>query len=80
MPKWLCSLYIEELPRLRAQAQLAAIDSSSFSDMEEGARKRLLRRLNREAGVGPAQASPQSIAASGIGVKMVPAEDGEGGD
>lgn len=72
MPRWLRRIYVEELPRLKAERQAAGIDISSFPHMKKQDQERMIRRLNRQIGVEAQKATPGAIAAAGIAVKKVP--------
>ncbi len=67
------------LPRLEAQRELARIDSMSvaFGGVSRFERERYLGRLQRDAqGAGVALATPETLAAMGVGVVVVPPAEG----
>ncbi len=78
MPRWARRDYLKALPKLIAQNQLRAIEVSAFPNMKDGARKSLVRRLERAARHARPQAirprKIEDVAMLGIGVKKVDAE------
>lgn len=78
MPNAVRKVYEDALPRLKAEDMAAAIDAAAFVHMRGDAQRRLLRRLNRDLkrGLPPVRHRgakfQQAMAASGIGVKLVP--------
>jgi hypothetical protein len=81
MPRWLRRIYVEELPKLKAEAKSEAIDVSTFPHMKRQSQERITRRINRLIGPKPkslSKASPAEASALPIGVKFVP--NPEGGD
>ena len=69
------------LPRLEAQRELADVQAMgvAFGSVSATDRRRHLARLRRLAsGVRAAPATPQVLAAMGVGVVLVPPETGNG--
>lgn len=75
-PRWLRKIYLEELPRLRAQDKAAMIDAASFPHLDKSDQKKISRRIERatsQRAERPAdkKATKQRAAAAGIGIKFV---------
>jgi hypothetical protein len=67
------------LPRLEAQRELASINAMSvaFGGASRFERERYLGRLQRDAqGAEVARATPETLAAMGVAVVVVPADAG----
>jgi hypothetical protein len=68
MPRWAVELYIDELPRLLAEEQQAAIQAAAFPNYDKQDQKRISRNLTRTIRRGRAQAAPKvDIVAGGEG-------------
>jgi hypothetical protein len=71
------------LPRLEAERELASINamSAAFGGMSRGDRQRYVGRLAKAAqggGQQPQRATPETLAAMGVAVIVVPADDAGG--
>lgn len=79
MPPWLKKIYVEALPRLKAEEQLAALQAAGFPHMKKSARRTLHQKLSRTARrkrTEPVERPDQSgveqrAGAVGIGIRRV---------
>jgi hypothetical protein len=51
MPRWAVRLYLDELPKLRAEYELMLIEASGMAYMEEKDQKAVMKQLNADLGV-----------------------------
>lgn len=49
MPRWARRIYVKALPRLLATKQIMAIEAASYPYMKDGARRTMMRSLDRKA-------------------------------
>lgn len=66
MPRWAVELYIDELPRLLAEEQQAAIQAASFPNYDKQDQKRVSRALARTIRRGRAEAAPKIDVVGGV--------------
>ena len=73
MPKWARRMYINALPKLIAETQLRAVEVVSFPHMKDGARRSMIRRLERKARrTRRTSAPPRKIEdMSEVGIKVI---------
>ena len=83
MPRWLRRVYIEAIPRILAEEQLAAIEVALFPHMKKEDQRSMHRKISRMARVEREEpAAPKSMeemqalaAMAGIGVEVVPKDE-----
>lgn len=59
MPRWAVELYVEELPRLLAEEQQAAIQAAAFPNYDKQDQKRISRSLTRVIRKGRVETAPK---------------------
>lgn len=64
MPRWLMDIYLQELPRLLAEQQMAALEASAYPNLKKQDQTRISKRLSRMMSGGRVQAPKVDIVGS----------------